>query len=30
MNVIDLFKKFVLCSGDVTANVDHFHIKRVH
>jgi hypothetical protein len=30
MNEIDHFKKFVLCSGDVTADVDHLHVKRIH
>jgi hypothetical protein len=29
MNEIDHFKNFVLYSGDVTANVDHLHIKRI-
>jgi hypothetical protein len=30
MNEIDYFKKFILCSGDVAADVDHIHIKRLH
>jgi hypothetical protein len=30
MNEIDYFKVFVLCSGDVAADVDHMHIKRIH
>jgi hypothetical protein len=30
MNEIDHLKKFVLCSGDVTADVDHLHVKRIH
>jgi hypothetical protein len=30
MNEIDHFKKIVLCSGDVTADVDHLHVKRIH
>jgi hypothetical protein len=30
MNEIDYFKNFVLCSGDVSADVDHMHIKRLH
>jgi hypothetical protein len=27
---IDNFKVFVLCSDDVTADVDHLHAKRIH
>jgi hypothetical protein len=30
MNEIDHFKVFVLCSGDMAADVDHLHIKRIH
>jgi hypothetical protein len=30
MNEIDYFKVFVLCSGDVTANVGHLHVKKFH
>jgi hypothetical protein len=30
MNEIDHSKIFVLCSGDVAADVDHFHVKRIH
>jgi hypothetical protein len=30
MNEIGHFKVFVLCSGDVTANVDHLYTKRIH
>jgi hypothetical protein len=30
MNEIDHFKVFVLCSGVVTADVDHMHIKRIN
>jgi hypothetical protein len=30
MNKIDYLKKIILCSGDVTADVDHLHIKRIH
>jgi hypothetical protein len=30
MNEIDHFKVFILYSGDVTADVDHLHIKRIH
>jgi hypothetical protein len=30
MNEIDHFNIFVLCSGDVTADIDHLHIKRIH
>jgi hypothetical protein len=30
MNEFDHFKVFKLCSGDVTADVDHLHVKRIH
>jgi hypothetical protein len=30
MNEIDHFKIFVLCSGDVAADVDHLHVKRIY
>jgi hypothetical protein len=30
MNKTDYFKVFVLCSGDVAADVDHLHVKRIH
>jgi hypothetical protein len=30
MNEINHFKKFVLCSGDVTVDVEHLFIKRIH
>jgi hypothetical protein len=30
MNEIDHFKVFVLCHGDVTLDVDHLHVKRIH
>jgi hypothetical protein len=30
MNEIDHFKFFVFYSGDVTTDVDHLHIKRIH
>jgi hypothetical protein len=30
MNEIDHFKIFVFCSGDVVADVDHLHIKRIY
>jgi hypothetical protein len=29
MNVIDHFKVFVLCNGDVTADVNHIYVKRI-
>jgi hypothetical protein len=29
MNEIDHFKVFVLCSGDMVADVDHLHVKRI-
>jgi hypothetical protein len=30
MNGIDHFKFFILCSGDMTANIDHLYVKRIH
>jgi hypothetical protein len=30
MNCIDHFKIFVLYSDDVTADMDHLHVKRIH
>jgi hypothetical protein len=30
MNEIDHFKKFVLYSGDVVADVDHLYVKRIY
>jgi hypothetical protein len=30
MSEINYFKKIVLCSSDVTADVDHLHIKKIH
>jgi hypothetical protein len=30
MNDIVHFKNFVRCSGDVAADVDHLHVKRIH
>jgi hypothetical protein len=30
MNEIAYFKVFVLCSGDVTPDVDHLYIKRIN
>jgi hypothetical protein len=30
MNEIDHFKKFILCSDDVAADVDYLHDKRIH
>jgi hypothetical protein len=30
MNVIDHFKVFILCSDDMTADVDHLHVKRIY
>jgi hypothetical protein len=30
MNETDHFKVFVLYSGDVTADIDHLHVKRIH
>jgi hypothetical protein len=30
MNEIDHSKVFILCSGDVIADVDHLHVKRIH
>jgi hypothetical protein len=30
MNKIDHFKVFVLCISDVTANMDHLYVNRIH
>jgi hypothetical protein len=30
MNEIDYFKKIIICCDDVTADVDHLHVKRTH
>jgi hypothetical protein len=30
MSKINHFKFFVPCSGDVAADVDHLHVKRIH
>jgi hypothetical protein len=30
MNEIDHFNFFILYSGDVTADVDHLHVKRIY
>jgi hypothetical protein len=30
MSEISHFKFFILCSGDVTVDVDHFHIKIIY
>ncbi len=30
MNKIDHFKVFILYSGDVAADVDHLHVKRIY
>jgi hypothetical protein len=30
VNEIDHFKVFVLCSGDMAADVDHLHVKIIH
>jgi hypothetical protein len=30
MNEIDHFKIFILCCGDVVADVDHLHVNRIH
>jgi hypothetical protein len=30
MNDIDYFKKFILHSGDVAADVDHLPVNRIH
>jgi hypothetical protein len=29
MNEIDHFKLFILCSGDMTTNMNHLHVKRI-
>jgi hypothetical protein len=30
MNEIDRSKVFIFYSGDVTADVDHLHVKRIY
>jgi hypothetical protein len=30
MNEIDHFKNFILCWGDVVADVDHLYVNRIH
>jgi hypothetical protein len=30
MSEINHFKKFVLCSDDMTVDVNHLHIKRIY
>jgi hypothetical protein len=30
MNEIDHFKVFILCIGDMVADVDHLHVKRIY
>jgi hypothetical protein len=30
MNEIDHFKVFILYSGDMAADVDDLHVKRIH
>jgi hypothetical protein len=30
MNEFDYFKVFILYSGDVIADMDHLHVKRIH
>jgi hypothetical protein len=30
MNEIDYFKKFILCSGDMTVDVDHLPVKIIY
>jgi hypothetical protein len=30
MNEIDHFKFFVLCSGDMTTDMNHLHVNRIH
>jgi hypothetical protein len=30
MNEFDHFKVFIVCSGDVTADMDHLYVKRIH
>jgi hypothetical protein len=30
MDEIDYFKDFILCSGDVTIDVNHLHIKKIY
>jgi hypothetical protein len=30
MSEINYFKVFIMCSGDVAADVDHLHVKRMY
>jgi hypothetical protein len=30
MNKIGHFNFFILCSGDMSTDLDHLHIKRIH
>jgi hypothetical protein len=30
MSEINHFKKIILCSGDVAADLNHLHVKRIH
>jgi hypothetical protein len=30
MGEINYFKSFIPCNGDVTFDVDHLHIKKIH
>jgi hypothetical protein len=30
MSKINHFKVFIICSDDMTANVDHLHVKRIY
>jgi hypothetical protein len=30
MSEINHFKYFILCSGDVTVDIDHLYVKRIH
>jgi hypothetical protein len=30
MSKIDHFKAFIVCSGDMSAGMNHLHIKRIH
>jgi hypothetical protein len=30
MNEFDHFKVFILCNGDVAADVDHLYVKRIY
>jgi hypothetical protein len=30
MSEINHFKTFLMCNGNLTANIDYLHVKRIH